>query len=88
MKNQNNFGLNTNNNNEICIIEPFYGGSHKQLIDLITNELKNFNLNYDLFTMTSKKWYSLDNARYFYLKISKKLIFDKGIGEQDVVHFI
>lgn len=62
MKNQNNFGLNTNNNNEICIIEPFYGGSHKQLIDLITNELKNFNLNYDLFTMTSKKWYSFDNV--------------------------
>ncbi len=50
---------------EICIIEPFYGGSHKQLIDLITNELTLLNLKYDIFTMTSKKWYLNDNFRFY-----------------------
>ena len=53
--------------NEICIIEPFYGGSHKQLIDLIETELKNCELElgsnrrlgrgYDLYTQTAKKWH-------------------------------
>ncbi len=57
MKNQNELGLKSNSNCEICIIEPFYGGSHKQLIDLITNELTFLNFNYDIYTMTSKKWY-------------------------------
>lgn len=42
---------------EICIIEPFYGGSHKQMIDLIVNELKRLNMTHDLFTMTAKKWH-------------------------------
>ena len=42
---------------EICIIEPFYGGSHKQLIDLLLSELDRLNIKYDLFTMTAKKWH-------------------------------
>lgn len=44
-------------NAEICIIEAFYGGSHKQLIDLLEPELKLENLNYDLFTLPDKKWH-------------------------------
>ena len=53
--------------NEICIIEPFYGGSHKQLIDLIESELKNRDIDlgsnrrlgqgYDLYTQSAKKWH-------------------------------
>lgn len=42
---------------EICIVEPFYGGSHKQLIDLIVGELKLLGLKHDLFTMSAKKWH-------------------------------
>lgn len=45
------------NEPEICIIEPFYGGSHKQLIDLIKSELDLLNLKYDLYTMSAKKWH-------------------------------
>jgi len=44
-------------NAEICIIEAFYGGSHKQLIDLLIEELERLNLKYDLFTMSAKKWH-------------------------------
>ena len=42
---------------EICIIEPFYGGSHKQLIDLIESELKSLDKGYDLYTLSDKKWH-------------------------------
>lgn len=42
---------------EICIVEAFYGGSHRQLIDLLIEELKRLNLKYDLFTMSAKKWH-------------------------------
>jgi hypothetical protein len=42
---------------EICIIEAFYGGSHRQLIDLLIEELERLNLKYDLFTMSAKKWH-------------------------------
>ena len=31
----------------ICIIEPFFGGSHKQLLNLIQSELDLLNLKYD-----------------------------------------
>lgn len=42
---------------QICIIEAFYGGSHKQLIDLIQTELNESKLAYDLYTLPSKKWH-------------------------------
>lgn len=42
---------------EICLIESFYGGSHKQLIDLIVADLNDSNLSYDLYTLPSKKWH-------------------------------
>lgn len=59
---------------EICIIEPFYGGSHKQLIDLITNEFNILNIKFDLFTMTAKKWHwrARCSALYFSQVIPKK----------------
>lgn len=38
---------------EILIIEPFYGGSHKELIDNITKSISA----YTLVTMPSKKWH-------------------------------
>jgi len=49
--------MTTENNSKICIIEAFYGGSHKQLIDLLILELERLNLTYDLFTMSAKKWH-------------------------------
>ena len=47
----------SSSNSEICIIETFYGGSHKQLIDLILLELDRLQIKYDLFTMSAKKWH-------------------------------
>ncbi|XP_039255731.2 tRNA-queuosine alpha-mannosyltransferase-like [Styela clava] len=41
---------------DLLILEPFYGGSHKQLIKTITNSLDNHNVKYDLFTLRAKKW--------------------------------
>ncbi|XP_026761994.2 glycosyltransferase-like domain-containing protein 1 [Galleria mellonella] len=40
---------------EILILEPFYGGSHKKLIDVITSNLPSHQ--YKLITMTAKKWH-------------------------------
>lgn len=50
--------LNENNATkcDICIIEPFYGGSHKQLSDLIQSELQLLNIKYDLYSLPAKKW--------------------------------
>lgn len=35
------------------VLEPFYGGSHKQLLDTVFNELPNISL----FTLPAKKWH-------------------------------
>ncbi|RNA32572.1 glycosyltransferase-like domain-containing 1-like [Brachionus plicatilis] len=48
--------LNSKSSAEICVIEAFYGGSHKQLIDLIEQELK-LKKKYHLYTMSAKKWH-------------------------------
>lgn len=40
---------------KILILEPFYGGSHKQLMDLIQQSVKDKDL--ELITQTAKKWH-------------------------------
>lgn len=39
----------------ILVLEPFYGGSHKKLLDIILEALPK--ADYDLFTLTPKKWH-------------------------------
>ena len=39
----------------VVIIEPFYGGSHKQLIDFLTTNCLE-NIGYELHTLPAKKW--------------------------------
>ena len=51
------FNKSDHSNSQVCIIEPFYGGSHKQLIDLLESELRNLNIKYDLYTLPAKKWH-------------------------------
>lgn len=41
---------------DLLILEPFYGGSHKQLIDTILSELDCKQISYDIFTLPAKKW--------------------------------
>lgn len=47
----------------ILFVEPFYGGSHKQLLDTILQT----KLEYDLFTLPAKKfhWRARTSALYF-----------------------
>lgn len=41
----------------VLLIEPFYAGSHKQLIEFLTNLLQQSEINYDLVTLPGKKWH-------------------------------
>lgn len=41
----------------VLLIEPFYGGSHKQLINFIVNILEQSDTKYDLITLPGKKWH-------------------------------
>lgn len=43
-------------NKDLLILEPFYGGSHKQLIDTIITSLDVNHITYDIFTLPAKKW--------------------------------
>ena len=55
-----------NCSHKFIVIEPFYGGSHKQLIDLIFKDLQN---DVKLVTLTDKKWHW--KARVSALKLSQ-----------------
>jgi hypothetical protein len=40
----------------ILLLEPFYGGSHKKLIDLLSSDLIPTG-NVEVFTLPAKKWH-------------------------------
>ena len=55
----------------IALVESFYGGSHRQLIDLLE---KNFSGSCDKYYMTDKKWHwrVRTSSFHFAQKIPKK----------------
>ncbi|CAH1102459.1 unnamed protein product [Psylliodes chrysocephalus] len=41
----------------LTIIEPFFGGSHKVLVDTLTKSFQNHKIKYSLITLPAKKWH-------------------------------
>ena len=67
--------LETAPNKSIIIIEPFYGGSHKQLIDLLIHEFKeNENRKIYLLTLPATKWHwRLRCSALYFAEMAPKL---------------
>lgn len=59
----------------VLLIEPFYGGSHRQLIDFLTNLLQTQEVKHDLITLPAKKWHW--RARTGALFMSKNIPVDR-----------
>ena len=60
----------------VVIVEPFYGGSHKQLIDFLTTRcLAETATSFELHTLPDKKWHwrARTSALYFSQTISRPL---------------
>ena len=62
----------------ILIIEPFYGGSHKQLVDLLSQQFNRC----AIFTLPAKKWHwrMRTSALHFAQNIPKKHSFRYIVG--------
>ncbi|GLH15535.1 uncharacterized protein GBIM_19972 [Gryllus bimaculatus] len=60
----------------ILIIEPLYGGSHKQFIDTLLEGLKNCKIS--LYVLPDKKWHwrARTSALYFYDAVPRDVQFD------------
>ena len=56
---------------DVLLLEPFFGGSHKQLINILTASLQRRNISFDLLTLSAKKWHwkARTAALAMYLKI-------------------
>ncbi|XP_046457036.1 glycosyltransferase-like domain-containing protein 1 isoform X1 [Daphnia pulex] len=62
----------------ILFVEPFFDGSHKQLLDTLIKGIDFENTGYELFTLPGKKWHwrARTSALYFAEVIPRKHVFE------------
>nr|CAH0100210.1 unnamed protein product [Daphnia galeata] len=62
----------------ILFIEPFFGGSHKQLLDTLISGMDFQDIGYELFTLPGKKWHwrARTSALYFAEVIPREHVFE------------
>ena len=71
-----------NRKNDVYIVEPFYGGSHKQLIDYLLQHITN-DCNVHLYTLPAKKWHWRARASALYFAQNIPKIKDDSITGDD-----